>query len=147
MASYRHLARICVMQSIFEIEFQEEKQRSSDDSIKFSPEQILERILDEFAPKLTERDFAFQALDGILKNKKEIFEIIKKHAPQWPVDKIARVDRALLEIGIYEILHDDTIPAVVSINEAIEIAKEYGDTSSSKFINGVLSSVMKENEY
>jgi len=147
MASYRHLARICVMQSIFEIEFQADAANAgAEDTISPIPDEILGRILDEFAHKLTERDFAFNLLNGIIKNKEEILKVITKYAPQWPVDKIARVDRALLEIGIYEMMFEADIPPVVSINEAIEIAKEYGDDSSSKFINGVLSSVMKDHK-
>lgn len=134
MASYRHLARTCVMQTIFALEFKEQEARDA-----------LTHILDEFAPKLTERDFAYSALEGVLKNRKKIHQTIQKHAPQWPIDKIARVDRAILEIGVYEILFDEEVPPVVSINEAIEIAKHYGDTNSPKFINGVLSSVMKSN--
>jgi transcription antitermination protein NusB len=132
MASYRHLARTCVVQTIFVLEFHGGE-----------PKECLEKILDEFAPKLTERDFAYETLEGILKHKDEILKIIAKHAPQWPVDKIAGVDRAILELGVYEIIHAKDIPPVVTINEAIEIAKNFGDTSSSKFINGVLSSIMK----
>lgn len=139
MASYRHLARTCVMQTIFELEFKEEEKTRA-------PEKVLESILREFAPKLTEPDFAYSTLKGILENRKEIIKTIAKHAPQWPVEKIARIDRAILEIGVYEIIHNEDIPAVVAINEAVEIAKHYGDESSSKFINGVLSSVMKEHE-
>jgi len=136
MASYRHLARSCVMQALFELEFNEMKETK--DSKK-----ILERILSEFAPKLTEREFAFKTLEGVLKNRKEILEIIKEYAPQWPIDKIAKIDRAILEIGVYEVAFADDIPEIVAINEAIEIAKHFGDDNSSKFINGVLSSVMK----
>lgn len=144
MASYRHLARTCVMQTIFELEF-----RASDmSSQKFhsQPEEVLRIILDEFAPKLTEREFAFNTLKGIIENRKEIVKIIQKFAPEWPIDKIAKVDRAILEIGVYEISFSTDVPPVVAINEAIEIAKHYGDNASPKFINGVLSSVMKAHE-
>lgn len=133
MASYRHLARTCVMQTLFSVEF-----RSSD------AKDLLEKVLEEFAPKLTEKEFAYDTLEGVLKNEKKIHKIIQKFAPQWPVEKIARVDRAVLEIGIYEIAFTDDIPPVVAINEAIEMAKHFGDENSPKFINGVLSSVMKE---
>lgn len=136
MASYRHLARSCVMQTLFELEFNEMKEAKNS-------KKILERILNEFAPKLTEREFAYDTLKGILKNRKSILDIIKKYAPQWPIEKIAKIDRAILEIGVYEIAFSKHIPAVVAINEGIEIAKHYGDENSSKFINGVLSSVMK----
>lgn len=135
MASYRHLARTCVMQTLFANEFHE---KNADD--------LLGKILDEFAPKLTEKEFAIETLQGVLKNQKKILELIQKYAPQWPVEKIARVDRAILEIGVFEIVFSKEIPPVVAINEAIEIAKHFGDENSPKFINGVLSSVMKDNK-
>jgi len=103
---------------------------------------ILERVLKEFAPKLKNADFAYEMLAGILKHKRTIVKIIQENAPQWPIDKIAPVDRAILEIGVYEILYVKDVPPVVAINESVEIAKHFGDTNSSKFINGVLSSVM-----
>ena len=133
MASYRHLARTCVMQAIFELEFRD----------KGKSEAILERTLDEFAPKLSSKEFAFDLLKGVLKNNKAIIGIIEKYAPEWPVEKIAKIDRAILEIGIYEVVFSSEVPEVVAINEAIEMAKHFGDDNSSKFINGVLSSVMK----
>ncbi len=145
MASYRHLARTCVMQTIFEIEFNEEIRSSQKDHVVPEPKVVLDKILDEFAPKLTEKDFAYDTLEAVLANQKEIFKIIEKFAPDWPIAKIAKVDRAILEIGVYEIVFNDDIPPVVAINEAVEIAKHYGDESSPKFINGVLSSVMDQN--
>ena len=147
MASYRHLARTCVMQTIFEIEFNEETRSSDKEDSNYvppEPKEILDKILSEFAPKLTEKDFAYNTLEGVLKNKEKIFEIIEKFAPDWPIAKIAKVDRAILEIGVFEIIFNDDIPPVVAINEAVEIAKQYGDDSSPKFINGVLSSVMNK---
>jgi len=125
------------MQTLFELEFSEMK-------LEKVSKKILERTLNEFAPKLTERDFAFNTLKGVLKNRDKILDIITRYAPQWPIDKIAKIDRAILEIGVYEIVYSRDIPAIVAINEGIEIAKHFGDDNSSKFINGVLSSVMKE---
>lgn len=133
MASYRHLARTCVMQTLFASDFKSQDAKS-----------LLKQILKEFAPKLTETDFAYKTLEGVIKNDKKIRKIIQKFAPHWPVEKIARVDRAILEIGVYEVVFNNEIPPVVAINEAIEIAKHFGDENSPKFINGVLSSVMKE---
>lgn len=137
MASNRHLARTCVMQTLFAYEFNARKKAQK-------PEDILDKMLAEFAPKLDNPDFARNILEGILKNSKKILKTIEKHAPEWPIEKIAKIDRAILEIGVYEIVYVDDIPPVVSINEAIEIAKYFGDLNSSKFINGVLSSVMNE---
>lgn len=133
MASYRHLARTCVMQTLFELEFK-----------KGDAEKILARTLKEFAPKLSETGFAKETLQGVLKNKAKIKKLIEKYAPQWPYEKIARIDRAVLGIGIYEIVFTKGIPDVVAINEAIEIAKTFGDDNSAKFINGVLSSIMND---
>ena len=134
MASNRHLARTCVMQTLFAYEFHSEK-----------PLETLKDVLKEFAPKLRNEDFAYALLEGVIEKHKEIRKLITKHAPEWPLDKIANIDRAILEIGVYEIVYAEDVPPVVAINEAIEIAKHFGDTNSSKFINGVLSSVMNEN--
>lgn len=143
MASYRHLARTCVMQTIFEMEFRTGPFSSESDAEEVAPQDILNSILNEFAPKLTEKDFAKTTLEGVVAFHKEILEIISKYAPEWPIDKIARIDRAILEIGVYEIAFSNEVPPVVAINEAVEIAKHFGDNNSQKFINGVLSTVMK----
>lgn len=137
MASYRHLARICVMQAIFALDFQSDSSKSQD---------ILDQVLAEFAPRIKEREFPHEILKGVLANRPTIIDLLQKFAPEWPVDKIAPIDRAILEIGIYELLYcGKDIPPVVAINEAVEVAKEYGDTSSPKFVNGVLSNIMKAN--
>lgn len=156
MASYRHLARTCVMQTLFEIDMADEvchlfdlssedesNNKAIESSLMRNPQDILARVLKEFAPKLTEKEFATSTLKGVIKNKKDIIDIIEKYAPEWPIDKIARIDRAILEIGVYEIVFAKDIPPVVAINEAVEIAKHFGDNNSQKFINGVLSTVMK----
>lgn len=133
MASYRHLLRTCVMQTLFAVEF-----RDND------PKLLLEEILQEFAPKISDKEFAYKTLEGTISHQQEIAELISKFAPDWPFENIARVDRAILEIGIYEIVFSGDVPPVVAINEAVEIAKHFGDMNSSKFINGVLSSIMKD---
>ncbi len=134
MASYRHLARIAVMQTLFAMEFRK----------NFKKEEILKYIASEFGDKLKDLSFAETLLSGVIDNIDEIYKIMQKHAPEWPVDRIAHIDRAILSIGIYEIVYSEEVPPIVAINEAIEIAKSYGDINSPKFINGVLSSVMKE---
>lgn len=138
MASYRHLARIAVMQTIFEFEFHQKDDLDTKSMLAYNIEQL--------SSKIKETDFAQQTLDGLIKNLKKIREIISENAPEWPVEKIAPVDRAILEIGVYEIVFSEDVPPVVAINEAIEIAKVYGDTNSPKFINGVLSSVMTKHK-
>jgi len=130
------------MQTIFEYEFLSSMDRKGLKAAKLEPEKLLKYNLRHIGEKLSDTSFAEQTLKGILARKKKILKIIQETAPEWPVDKIAPVDRAILEIGVFEIVYADDIPPVVAINEAIEIAKTYGDTNSPKFINGVLSSVM-----
>lgn len=135
MASYRHLARIAVMQTLFSYEFR-----------NGTVEPDLASNIREFADKLTDSTFAEELLKGILERQKEIQKIISTEAPEWPFDRIALVDRVILEMGTYEILYSNDVPPVVAINEAIEIAKVFGDLNSSKFINGVLSSIMNKHK-
>ena len=107
---------------------------------------ILERNLQEFGPGIDEPEFAWKLLKGIIEHKKEIDNIIEKAAPDWPIDQIAIMDRNALRIGLYELLYVDRgeVPPKVAINEAIEIAKNYGGPNSGKFINGVLGTVYRE---
>lgn len=133
MASYRHLARIAVMQAIFAHEFR------GCDAMK-----ALNYTLKEFSDKIKDKTFAVSILKGVLKYKDKIKKAIEENAPEWPFEKIARIDRAILELGVYEILYSKDVPPVVAIDEAIEIAKAYGDINSSKFVNGVLSTIMNK---
>lgn len=132
MASYRHLARIAVMQTIFAFEF-----RPGVDA-----QTMLNYAAGEFGEKLKDLEFAKALLTGVLKERESVLKVLQEEAPEWPIERIAPVDRAILEIGIYEIMFSKDVPPVVAINEAVEVAKGYGDTNSGKFVNGVLSTVM-----
>jgi N utilization substance protein B len=134
MASYRHLARIAVMQTIFAYEFRKD----------VNPEKALEYNIKELTGQTPDLDFAKALLAGVTKNHDFIMQIMQEEAPEWPLDRIAKVDRAILEIGIYELLFSEDVPAIVAINESVEIAKSFGDTNAAKFINGVLSTVMSK---
>lgn len=136
MASYRHLARIAVMQTLFAYEFRYEK---------LAPD--LESNCREFGDKLTDLTFARDLLDGVIKHREEIRTIITKEAPEWPFERIALADRVILSMGVYEIIYSKDVPQVVAINEAIEISKVFGDLNSSKFINGVLSTIMNKYQH
>jgi len=84
-------------------------------------------------------------VDGVLENQQEIDEVIKKHLENWTMERLANVDRNLLRLSIYELLYTNgEVPANVVMDEAVEIAKLYGDDQSSKFINGVLSRINKQ---
>jgi len=137
--SSRHLSRSIAMQSLYEWDFSGKK---------LDLEKIIEKNIKEFGPGLEDKSFIWQLVTGVVLHSKEIDEIIKKAAPQWPLDQISIVDRNVLRIGIYELLYSDkeAVPPKVAINEAIELAKGFGGENSGKFVNGVLGTVYKEIE-
>jgi N utilization substance protein B len=107
---------------------------------------VLDRNIEEFAPNKTDRPFMEKLLDGILGKQSELDLVIEKAAPEWPIDRISPVDRNILRLGLFELLFADRaeVPAKVAINEAIELAKQFGGENSSRFVNGVLGAVYKE---
>lgn len=92
-----------------------------------------------------ENDFVNTTIDGIINNKKDIVKIANKYLIDWKLDRLNKVDQAILEIGIYELMYTET-PAVVAINEAIELSKEYSDEAVTKMINGVLDKIYHDQE-
>lgn len=90
----------------------------------------------------TGADFARELVEGVNAHQRQLDELIGRYAPEWPVDQIAIVDRNILRMAIYEILLCDDTPVKVAINEAVELAKEFGSDSSGRFVNGVLGSLV-----
>lgn len=137
MAS-RHLSRSIAMQSLYEWDFYNQKPNALDE--------IIERNIKEFGPGLEETNFVHQLVDGVKTHLPQIDKIIGKAAPEWPINQINIVDRNVLRIGLFELLYakKEEVPPKVAINEAIELAKNFGGESSGKFINGVLGTVYKE---
>ena len=106
-----------------------------------------ERIDDfwEFCPvKPNVREFAQPLIEGMISHLGEIDERIKKYSENYNLNRISAVDRNVLRLAIYEMLYRDDIPPVVSINEAIELAKTFGGAESGKFVNGILDRVRKD---
>ena len=134
----RHLSRSIVLQTLFEWDFNSSNQKECLLSLK--------RNTEEFAPGSNDTDFMEDLLKGVLKKQKELDTIIEKAAPEWPLDKISMIDRNVLRIGLFELLFGqrDQVPPKVAINEAIELAKNFGGDQSGKFVNGVLGAVYKE---
>ena len=91
-------------------------------------------------------DLAKFLIQGVTKNHESLDEIIRETAPEWPISQIAKVDLAILRIAIFELLISQDAPPKVAIDEAVELAKEFGSENSSKFINGVLGTVVEEKE-
>jgi N utilization substance protein B len=90
------------------------------------------------------RLFADPLIRGTLEHRDEADAIIKKHAINWDLHRIAAVDRNILRLAIFEMLHRDDIPPVVSINEAVDIAKKFSTQDSGKFVNGILDKIKGE---
>jgi transcription antitermination factor NusB len=87
--------------------------------------------------------FSDRLTSGIEKNLDKIDNKISEHATNWQLKRMAVIDRNVLRIGVFELLHTDDIPPKVTINEAVELAKKYGDLESSKFVNGILDKIHK----
>lgn len=132
----RHLSRIIIMQSLYEWDFKNKEVNIED---------ILQRNIDNFIEDC-DPDFIKKNAMGVSQNIDKIDEIIKKTAPEWPLDQIAVIDKTILRLSIYELAFQKEIPPKVVINEAVELAKSYGSESSSKFINGVLGTLFKSDE-
>jgi N utilization substance protein B len=137
MAS-RHLSRSVAMQSLYEWDFHGMKDGEL--------EKMAEKNIQEFGQGLESFDFIWTLVNGVKDNLETIDKIIEKTAPEWPIAQINILDRNVLRIGIFELLYEnkDEVPPKVAINEAIELAKNFGGENSRKFINGVLGTVYRE---
>ncbi|MCL5667291.1 MAG: transcription antitermination factor NusB [Patescibacteria group bacterium] len=131
----RHLSRTIAMQSLFEWDFNGQK-----DDLKT----LVKNNLAEFGGNLQETDFVYSLAEGVAKNLPGIDAIISRTAPEWPIDQITLVDRNVLRLGIYELMFLKDVPPKVAINEAVELAKTFGGESSGKFLNGVMGTLYKE---
>ncbi len=137
--SRRHLSRSIILQALYEWDFYDKKK----DLVP-----IIEHNLAEFGLGLDDEhiEFIWRLTHGIATHLKEIDNVIVKAAPEWPLERIAIIDRNILRIGLYELLYADKneVPPKVAINEAIELAKNYGGPNAARFINGVLGTIYRE---
>ncbi len=104
----------------------------------------LPRLLDEGTAEPSVRRFSRQLIDGCREHREELDAAIAAAADNWAIGRMGIVDRNLLRIATFELLHLDDIPPKVSINEAIALAKTYGTTHSGAFVNGVLDRILRE---
>jgi N utilization substance protein B len=141
MASNRHLGRIVAMQTLYEYDF-----RGAEDKKVNLPE-ILERNLAEFSDSIEDTDFVRDLVKGVTTRRDEIDGIIGPAAPEWPVEQIAKIDKVILRVGIYELMLKREVPPKVAINEAVELAKAFGGENSSKFVNGVLGTIYRKSDF
>jgi len=111
------------------------------DAVGNDPAVGIDALVEEYEASEEVKSFAARLVQGILRYRAEIDALITEAAPQWPLDQIAGVDKAVLRVAVYELRHGEGAPVKVVINEAIEIAKEYGGEGSGRFVNGVLGSI------
>jgi N utilization substance protein B len=140
MASNRHLGRIVALQTLYEQDFRREV---GDEA--FNLDEVLTRNIERYAETIDDKDFIKSLVNGVDSGRDELDGMIGPVAPEWPIDQIARMDRIILRMGVYE-LTQKAVPPKVVINEAVELAKAFGGDNSSKFINGVLGTILRNQE-
>lgn len=139
MASNRHLGRMIALQTLYEYEF---RVQAGDKWAESS--EILKRNLERYKSSVGDIKFIQQLVDGVIKHQDDLDSKLTPLAPEWPIDQIARIDRSVLRLGLYELLHSQgKVPHKVAINEAVELAKSFGSDNSGKFINGVLGTAYR----
>ena len=141
MASNRHLGRIIALQTLYEQEF---RLAAGDEA--FDLDEVMQRNIERYKSMVDDTEFVKRLVHGVAEREKELDDQLQPVAPEWPIDQIARMDRAVLHIGLYELLHDKDVPPKVVINEAVELAKAFGGDNSSKFVNGVLGTLLRQQE-
>jgi transcription antitermination protein NusB len=141
MASNRHLGRIVALQTLYEQDFRREV---NDPDLAL--DDVLARNISRYDETIDDKDFIEQLVAGVDKLAQEIDDIIRPVAPEWPIEQIARMDRTVLRIGVYELMFEKGVPPKVVINEAVELAKAFGGDNSSKFVNGVLGTILRNKE-
>ena len=139
MASNRHLGRIVALQTLYELDFRRE---AGDASLDL--DEVLKRNIARYESTVDDVEFIEQLVRGVAKLETELDTELAPLAPEWPIRQIARMDRIVLYIGLYELKHGHDVPPKVVINEAVELAKAFGGDNSSKFVNGVLGTALKK---
>ena len=133
MVRGRHQARKLAFQALFEV-----------DCSGHAPEAVVDRLLEEQPIPEESKSFARSLVLGVQQHWEEIDKVVQQHATSWPLGQISVVDRNILRLAIFEILFDNTVPAKVAINEAVELAKAFGSDHSPSFVNGVLGGVLRQ---
>ena len=105
--------------------------------------EVHEGSIQEYVEEQGNDPFLNQLIQGVIDKKSSLDEIIANHLENWSLDRIAAVERTILRLATFEIKHLEDIPLNVSINEAVELGKRFGDEKSGRFVNGVLSNIEK----
>ncbi len=130
LSRIRRQARILALQILYEV-----------DVAGHRLEDVLERYRSDAQYPQPVRRYTERLVTGVWANREQIDRMIGEAAPTFPVEQLPPVDRNILRIAIFELLHEADVPLKAAINEAVEIAKQYGGESSSRFVNGVLGTI------
>lgn len=141
MASNRHLGRILALQTLYEYDFRRD---CGDEAVQLA--EILDRNIERYAKTVDDKAFIARLSEGVTKLIEDLDAVLQPIAPEWPIAQIARMDRMVLRLSLYELLSENDVPPKVVINEAVELSKAFGGENSSKFINGVLGTVLRKLE-
>ena len=128
----RHQARIVALQALYEI-----------DCANHAPAVVLEQRFVVARLPTAAKDFARHLVSGVLEHQTVLDTFIHRHAPEWPLEQMAYIDRNILRVAIFEFAVDGQTPVKVAINEAVELAKAFGSDSASRFVNGVLGTLVE----
>ncbi|MEK6646294.1 MAG: transcription antitermination factor NusB [Candidatus Firestonebacteria bacterium] len=131
----RRKARELALQILFQIDVGE-----------LSLEEVYSNFIETQKLQNEVKIFALELAEGTLKDIKNIDSVIEKRMDNWQVSRLAAVDRSILRLATYELLNRNDIPISVTINEAIELAKEYSTSESGKFVNGILDGIKEEHK-
>ena len=138
MASNRHLGRIVALQTLYEQDFRVEAADKT-----YSRAEVLARNIARYDETIDDTKFIEGIVLGVSKDQEALDKLLQPLAPDWPIEQIARMDRVILRMGAYELLNSKEVPPKVVINEAVELAKAFGGDNSSKFVNGVLGTLLR----
>ncbi|MDL2363054.1 MAG: transcription antitermination factor NusB [Patescibacteria group bacterium] len=141
MASNRHLGRIIALQTLYEQEL-----RIDANDTDFDVNEVLKRNTTRYKESIDDISFIEKLVIGVSAQAAALDAKLQPVAPEWPIDQIARMDRIVLRIGLYELENEADVPPKVVINEAVELAKAFGGDNSSKFVNGVLGTLLRAKE-
>ncbi len=141
MASNRHLGRILVLQTLYEYDFRKD---CGDEN--FDINDVLDRNITRYHDTVDDHDFIKNLVIGVTEQASNLDATLQPIAPEWPIADIARMDRIVLRMSLYELLKNKEVPPKVVINEAVELSKAFGGDNSSKFINGVLGTALRKYE-
>jgi transcription antitermination protein NusB len=129
----RRLARVAALQTLYEVDCSQHDWQSA----------FTSRMADEPLPKSAEA-FAHELVEAVVGLRAPLDEVIRRIAPEWPLDQMAIVDRNILRMGIYEVLYSTVTPLKVAINESVELAKLFGSDNSPRFVNGALGTLAND---